>query len=109
MQSVISQLPTSLINAGAVFWAIRIYFFDYEFSDLFKGYLVFAAIANILYFAFSIVAAVKARNGRIDSIDDILDVSVNLSKTGYEELENLQTYIESKYSVSGDFSEALFF
>ena len=28
LQSLISQIPTTLINAGAVFWTIRIIFYD---------------------------------------------------------------------------------
>lgn len=65
LQSVLSQLPTSLMNAVAIFWGIRILMEDWEFNDTFKGYLIVTLIANLLYIAFSIVAAVRARKGRM--------------------------------------------
>lgn len=65
LQSVISQLPTSIINAIGVGWAIRIYLLDYELTDLFKGYVAMAVVLNIAYFIFSIVGAIKARKGRM--------------------------------------------
>jgi uncharacterized membrane protein len=63
LQSLLSQIPTSLINASGVFWAIRIIFYGAEFSNLFKGYLVFIGAVNIVYVIFSLIAAVKARKG----------------------------------------------
>lgn len=65
LQSLISQLPTTIINAIGVFWAIRIYFFDWDLTDNFKGYLIMALIFNLAYFVFSIIGAVKARKGRM--------------------------------------------
>ena len=66
LQSLLSQLPTSIVNAVAVFWAIRIYFFEsLEMSDLFKGYLIMMVALNLVYFVYSIIAAVKARNGQM--------------------------------------------
>ncbi len=65
LQSLISQLPTTIINAVGVFWAVRIYFFDWELTDNFKGYLIMALIFNLAYFVFSIIGAVKARKGRM--------------------------------------------
>ena len=65
LQSLLSQLPTSLINAGAVFWGLRIFILEWDFSDSFKGYLWMALVANLIYFVFSIVAAVQARKGRM--------------------------------------------
>ena len=65
LQSLLSQLPLSVLNAGAVFWAARIIFWQIgEFNDAFAGYLVAIGIANVVYFVFSIVAAVRARKGR---------------------------------------------
>ena len=64
LHSLLAQIPTTLLNAGLVFWAIRIFFFDWEKSDYFIGYLWMVAIANLLYFIFSIIAAVRARKGR---------------------------------------------
>ena len=66
LQSLLSQFPTSLINAVAVIWAVRIYLLQVmEMSDLFKGYLIMMLVANLIYFIFSIIAAVKARNGEM--------------------------------------------
>ncbi len=63
-QSLFSQIPTSLINAGAVSWGAYMFFHDITFPDIYWGYLVMALIANIIYFVFSIIAAVKARRGK---------------------------------------------
>jgi uncharacterized membrane protein len=76
LQSLLSQLPTSLLNAGLIFWSLRIIFngdnFDSEGifeglgeqADLFWGYLWTVVAANILYIIFSIIGAVKARKGQ---------------------------------------------
>lgn len=63
LQSLISQLPTTILNAVAVFWGVRIYFFDWEFTDTFKGYLIMVLVFNLAYFVFSIVGAIKAKKG----------------------------------------------
>lgn len=65
LQSLLSQIPTSLLNAGLIFWSVRAFFFDWEFSDLFWGYFWTVITANILYVGFSIYAAVKARAGEM--------------------------------------------
>jgi uncharacterized membrane protein len=65
LQSLLSQLPTSLLNAVAVFWGLRIIFLDYPFTDVFKGYLWLVGIANLLYVVFSLIGAVKARKGEM--------------------------------------------
>lgn len=63
-QSLISTIPTTLINAGAMFWALRIYFYDdWNVTDNFKGYIVAVIVANLAYFIIGIIAAIKARNG----------------------------------------------
>lgn len=64
LHSLYAQIPTSLLNAGGMFWGLRILFDVLPLDDTFKAYLVVVALANILYFAFSIVAAVRARQGR---------------------------------------------
>ena len=73
-QSLISQIPTTLLNAGLVFWSIRLFFYQStSFSEVFStgseyeiywGYLIMVGIANVLYFIFSLVAAFKARKGQ---------------------------------------------
>ena len=64
LQSLLSQLPTTLVNWGLLYWGLQIFFFDnYELSDYFFAYLGFSIIANLVYFIFSLVAAVRARKG----------------------------------------------
>ena len=64
LQSLLSQLPTTLVNWGLLYWRLQIFFFDnYELSDYFYAYLGFSIIANLVYFIFSLVAAVRARKG----------------------------------------------
>jgi len=65
LQSLFSQIPVSILNAIAVIWAIRILFFNLPFSDIYKGYLIMVVIANIIYFIFSIIGALKSRKGRM--------------------------------------------
>jgi len=66
LQSLLSQFPTSVLNAAGVFWIAQIFLFDnFEVNDTFKGYLVVVGIANLIYFIFSIVGAVKSRKGQM--------------------------------------------
>ena len=65
LQSVLSQLPTSLMNAAAIFWGLRILLGDWTLTDEFKGYVLATLVANLAYIAFSILAAVRARQGRM--------------------------------------------
>lgn len=65
LQSLLSQLPVSFLNSIAVFWAIRIIFFDAMFTDLYKGYLAVVVLANLVYIIFSLIAAIKAYKGRM--------------------------------------------
>jgi uncharacterized membrane protein len=76
LQSLLSQLPTSLLNAGFIFWTIRIILHEGNIeshdafegfgdqTDLYWGYLWTVVGANILYIIFSIIGAVKARKGQ---------------------------------------------
>lgn len=65
LHSLLAQIPTTLLNAGLVFWAIRIFLLkSIERTDVFIGYFWMVVIANLLYFIFSLIAAVKARKGR---------------------------------------------
>lgn len=66
LQSLWSQIPTTLINAGAMYWTLQIFLFDnLQVTDMYYGYLIMLVILNLAYFAFSIVGAVKARNGKM--------------------------------------------
>ena len=65
-QSLMSQLPTSLLNIGAVFWVIQYAFFDnLKHWDSLVGYLCIVGVPKLLYFIFSYVAEVRARQGRM--------------------------------------------
>jgi uncharacterized membrane protein len=64
LQSLYSQIPTTILNIGLVYWGIHIIFWNYELSNLFWGYLTMVLIANLIYFILSIVAAAKARKGQ---------------------------------------------
>lgn len=64
LQSLLSQLPTTLVNWILLYWALQIFFFEnYEVNDYFYAYLGFSVLANLIYFVYSIVAAVWARKG----------------------------------------------
>ncbi|WP_258102640.1 DUF4870 domain-containing protein [Marinoscillum sp. MHG1-6] len=77
LQSLLSQIPTTLLNAGLVFWTFRIIFKNGSFNDsdifiegfasvseAYWGYLWVVVGANLLYVIFSIIGAIKARQGR---------------------------------------------
>lgn len=65
LQSLYSQLITSGMNVVFVFWTVRIFFFESTMvTDYYKGYVAVVVLANLLYFIFSIIAAVRARQGR---------------------------------------------
>ena len=64
-QALFSQLPTSLMNAGALFWGVRIFFSDeWHFNNVYTGYLGTVVVFNIVYFVWGIMAAIQARKGR---------------------------------------------
>lgn len=65
LQSLLSQLPVSLLNAGLVIWAISLFKQDFSIESSFIIYLSIAIIANLVYLGFSIVAAIEARKGRM--------------------------------------------
>ncbi|MGD9976888.1 MAG: DUF4870 domain-containing protein [Bacteroidales bacterium] len=64
LQSLYSQLPVSLLNSYLVIWAIVNVVNENPFTNIFWGLLFTAGIFNVLYFAFSIVGAVKAYRGQ---------------------------------------------
>ncbi|MBL7891398.1 MAG: DUF4870 domain-containing protein [Bacteroidia bacterium] len=65
-QALISQIPTTLMNAVALFWGLRIYFSEeWQFTSVYKGYLVAVFVANLLYLIFGIIGAVKAHGGKM--------------------------------------------
>ncbi|BDX39228.1 hypothetical protein CYCD_25830 [Tenuifilaceae bacterium CYCD] len=64
LQSMYSQLPVSILNSYLVIWAIINIVKDHTFTNVFWGLLITAGVFNVVYFVFSIVAAVKAYRGR---------------------------------------------
>jgi uncharacterized membrane protein len=65
LQSLLSNIPTTLINWGLVIWGINIFLTDRELTDAFWGYAIFAGLSTLFYFIISIVAAYKARQGKM--------------------------------------------
>tara|TARA_Y100001949_G_C15888898_1_gene287216 strand:+ start:31 stop:558 length:528 start_codon:yes stop_codon:yes gene_type:complete len=78
LQSLYSQIPTTILNAGLVFWTLKILFQDGSFlsdesfasdfatvGDVYWGYIYVVVAANLIYVIFSIVGAVYARKGRM--------------------------------------------
>ncbi len=63
LQSLWSQIPVTLLNSGLVAWTIVNLVRDLSFTSYYWGYLVMVGIANLVYFIFSIIGAVKARKG----------------------------------------------
>ena len=65
LQALISQIPTTIMNGIAVGWGIRIAIEDdWHFTDVYKGYLVMVVLADLLYFIWGIIGAIKARKGQ---------------------------------------------
>ena len=63
-QSLLTQIPISLFNAGVIAWVILILSPYAEDNPPFYVYFVFVVIWNLLYMIFSIIACVKARRGQ---------------------------------------------
>lgn len=65
-QAMISQLPLTLLNAVCVGWALRIFISaSLSVTPTFIGYALMLAVANLVYFIFGIISAVKASKGRM--------------------------------------------
>tara|TARA_B100000809_G_scaffold94032_1_gene92641 strand:- start:49 stop:531 length:483 start_codon:yes stop_codon:yes gene_type:complete len=64
-QSLISQLPTTLLNAITLSWVIRNLINQVDFDQAFFGFLTAVIVTNIAYFVFSIIGAVKAKKGQM--------------------------------------------
>ncbi|MBA3899133.1 MAG: DUF4870 domain-containing protein [Bacteroidetes bacterium] len=65
LQSLISQIPLTILNAVLVFWAFRIFFYaSVSYDQTFQGFMIMVILANLSYFIFSIIAAIRARKGR---------------------------------------------
>ncbi len=65
LQALLTQIPTTLINWGAVIWGFSILFTDTKATDVFWAYVIFAGVCTFLYFIVSLIAAYKARQGKM--------------------------------------------
>lgn len=63
LQSLYSQIPVTLLNAGLVTWLVVILLNGSNFSNEFKGFVIMVVAANLVYFVFSLIAAARARKG----------------------------------------------
>ena len=71
LQALYSQIPITVMNAGLVFWSIsRLFYSDCGFMDCpywneYIGFAIAVVIVNIIYFVLNIIAAIRARKGRM--------------------------------------------
>ena len=65
-QSLITQIPVSLLNAGLIIWTVHNLLSGNItlFNQYFFVYLFFVIFWNIIYTIFSIIGAVKAKHGQ---------------------------------------------
>ena len=64
LQSMLSQVPVTLINIGLIAWIVRNLVSESGFSSTFFGYLVLMVVINLLYVVLSIVGMIWAKKGR---------------------------------------------
>lgn len=70
-QSLISQLPITILNTLLVVWVVALIFNNLQhlkdalLTSTFIGFLVTVALVNLIYIVFSIVAAIRAYQGRM--------------------------------------------
>lgn len=66
LQALISNIPTTIINWVAVIWAVTIFFREnWHVTQEFWAYLIFAGASTFIYFIINIIAAYKARQGKM--------------------------------------------
>lgn len=65
LQSLLSQIPTTVINWVLVIWGVTILFTDRELTTEFWAYAIFAGVSTLIYFIISLIAAYKARQGKM--------------------------------------------
>jgi uncharacterized membrane protein len=65
LQALLSNIPTTLINWGLVIWAIRNFVGHHPWTEMFWAYAIFAGVATFLYFIIALIAAYKARHGKM--------------------------------------------
>lgn len=66
LQSLLSQIPTTVINWVVVIWAVRAAISDEIHIDrAFWAAVIFAGVCTLIYFIIGIIAAYKARQGKM--------------------------------------------
>ena len=65
LQALLSNIPTTLINWALVIWAVRNLIGHHDWTDAFWAYAIFAGVCTFLYFIISLIAAYKARQGKM--------------------------------------------
>ena len=66
LQSLLSQFPTTLLNWGLLYWSLQIWLFgNCTICIEFWAYIGLVVFANIVYFVFSLIAAIKAYRGEM--------------------------------------------
>lgn len=67
LQSLLSQVPVTLLNGAFVIWFIRILVYEqtHMFNQVFWGFLITLVFLNLVYIIFSLLAAFKAFGGRM--------------------------------------------
>ena len=71
LQSLLSQLPVTIINTSLVLWIASVVFNnlgqfkDALFTSSFFGFVATVIAVNFVYIIFSIIAAVRAYSGRL--------------------------------------------
>ena len=63
LQSLLSQIPVTLLNIALIVWLLRILITGLSFTSGFFVLLGIMVCSNILYIIFSIAALVRARKG----------------------------------------------
>ena len=63
-QSLLTQIPISILNAGVIFWVIRSFIKKSKFTQEFFIFLIFVVVWNLVYVVLSLVACSRARKGR---------------------------------------------
>lgn len=63
LQSLLSQMPVTILNAGVVFWLIYNLVTETSNWQPFAIYAISSAFVNFVYFVISIIAAVEANKG----------------------------------------------
>lgn len=64
LQALLTHIPVVLLNAGLVGWVVANLVTRAGFWAPFRWYLVFTVLVNLAYIAWSIVALVRAHQGR---------------------------------------------